>query len=224
MNKLLEFIEIETGENIEFSVIWLHGLGASGHDFEPIVPELKLLSRPGIRFLFPHAPIRPVTINGGAAMRAWFDIDSLNFEARSQDNEGIAASVALVDELIAAETDRGISESNILIAGFSQGGAIALQAGLTLPRNIGGIIALSSYLPMTEASLETINSGKLQTPIFMAHGAIDEVIRVEYAERSRDKLAARNANIEWHKYDIAHSVSNEEVDDLSLWFKRLFGM
>ncbi len=224
MNKLLEFIEIETGENIEFSVIWLHGLGASGHDFEPIVPELKLLSRPGVRFLFPHAPIQPVTINGGAAMRAWFDIDSLNFEARNQDNEGIAASVALIDELIAAEIDRGINESNILIAGFSQGGAIALQAGLTLPRKIGGVIALSCYLPMTEAELDTVTSDKLQMPIFMAHGAIDEVIRVEYAEHSRDKLKARNANIEWHKYDIAHSVSNEEVDDLSLWLKRLFGM
>ena len=224
MNKLLEFIEIETGENIEFSVIWLHGLGASGHDFEPIVPELKLLSRPGIRFLFPHAPIRPVTINGGAAMRAWFDIDSLNFEARNQDNEGIAASVALIDELMAAEIDRGISESNILLGGFSQGGAVALQAGLTLPRKIGGIVALSCYLPMTEAELQLINSGKLHTPIFMAHGAIDEVIRVEYAEISRDKLQSRNATVEWHKYDIAHSVSNDEVDDLSLWFKRLFGM
>lgn len=224
MNKLLEFIEIETGENIEFSVIWLHGLGASGHDFEPIVPELKLLSRPGVRFLFPHAPIRPVTINGGAAMRAWFDIDSLNFEARQQDNEGIAASVALIDDLIAAEIDRGISESNILIAGFSQGGAIALQAGLTLPRKIGGIIALSSYLPMTTADVEKLDEAKLAIPIFMAHGTIDEVIRVEYAEQSRDKLQARKANIEWHKYDIAHSVSNEEVDDLSNWFRRLFGM
>lgn len=224
MNKLLEFIEIETGENIEFSVIWLHGLGASGHDFEPIVPELKLLSRPGVRFLFPHAPIRPVTINGGAAMRAWFDIDSLNFEARQQDNEGIAASVALIDDLIAAEIDRGISESNILIAGFSQGGAIALQAGLTLPRKFGGIIALSSYLPMTTADVEKLDEAKLAIPIFMAHGTIDEVIRVEYAEQSRDKLQARKANIEWHKYDIAHSVSNEEVDDLSNWFRRLFGM
>ena len=224
MNKPLEFIEIETGENIEYSVIWLHGLGASGHDFEPIVPELKLLSRPGIRFLFPHAPIRPVTINGGAAMRAWFDIDSLNFEARQQDNDGIAASVALIDNLIAAEINRGIVESNILIAGFSQGGAIALQAGLTLPRNIGGIIALSSYLPMTMADVERLDDSKLATPIFMAHGAIDEVIRIEYAEQSRDKLQARKAKIEWHKYDIAHSVSNEEVDDLSLWLRRLFGM
>lgn len=224
MNKLLEFIEIETGENIEFSVIWLHGLGASGHDFEPIVPELKLLSRPGIRFLFPHAPIRPVTINGGAAMRAWFDIDSLNFEARNQDNDGIAASVALIDELIAAEIDRGVSESNILLAGFSQGGAVALQAGLTLPRKLAGIVALSCYLPMTEAQLESVSSDKLDMPIFMAHGALDEVIQLQYAHHSRDKLQARNATIEWHQYDIAHSVSNEEVDDLSTWFKRLFGM
>lgn len=224
MNKLLEYIEIETGETIEFSVIWLHGLGASGHDFEPIVPELKLLSRPGIRFLFPHAPIRPITINGGAAMRGWYDIDSLNFEARSQDNEGIAESVALIDDLIASEIDRGIPETNILLAGFSQGGAIALQAGLTLPRPLAGIIALSSYLPMTAAELETVTDAKLKTPVFMAHGALDEVIRIEYAEQSRDKLKKREANIEWHQYDIAHSVSNEEVDHLSLWLKRLFGM
>jgi len=185
------------------------------------VPELKLLSRPGVRFLFPHAPIRPVTINGGAAMRAWFDIDSLNFEARNQDNEGIAASVAMIDELIAAEIDRGINESNILLAGFSQGGAIALQAGLSLPRKIAGVIALSTYLPMTEASLETIDSDKFKMPIFMAHGAIDEVIRVEYAEQSRDKLTARNANIEWHKYDIAHSVSNVFVVQTPVWYVRV---
>ncbi len=224
MNKLLEFIEIETGENIEFSVIWLHGLGASGHDFEPIVPELKLLSRPGIRFLFPHAPIRPITINGGASMRGWYDINSLDFESRNQDDEGIVESVTLIDELIANEIDRGISENNILLAGFSQGGAIALQAGLTLPRKIAGIIALSTYLPMTAESVAGISDEKLKTPIFMAHGVIDEVIRVQYAQASRDKLQSRDANVEWHEYDIAHSVSNEEVDDLSLWLRRLFGM
>ena len=224
MNKLLEFIEIETGESIEFSVIWLHGLGASGHDFEPIVPELKLLSRPGIRFLFPHAPIRPITINGGASMRAWYDINSLDFESRSQDDEGIAESVTLIDELIANEIDRGINENNILLAGFSQGGAIALQAGLTLPRKIAGIIALSTYLPMTAECVAGISDEKLTTPIFMAHGVIDEVIRIQYAQASRDKLKAREANVEWHEYDIAHSVSNEEVDDLSLWLRRLFGM
>jgi len=224
MTKLLEFIEIETGENIEFSVIWLHGLGASGHDFEPIVPELKLLSRPGVRFLFPHAPIRPITINGGAAMRGWYDIDTLNFESRNQDNEGIAESVTAIDKLIASEIERGIAESNIILAGFSQGGAIALQAGLTLPRNLAGVVALSTYLPMTHGEVEQLGDAKLSMPVFMAHGTLDEVIRVEFAQKSHEKLQAREANVEWHDYDIAHSVSNEEVDDLSAWFKRLFGM
>ncbi len=224
MNKSLEFIEIETGENVEFSIIWLHGLGASGHDFEPIVPELKLLARPGVRFLFPHAPIRPITINGGASMRGWYDIDSLDFELRNQDREGIAESVALVDELIAAEIARGVNENNIIIAGFSQGGAVALQAGLTLPRKIAGVIALSTYLPMSEQDLDLVSPDKMSTPIFMAHGSMDDVIHIRYAEQSRDKLQARNASLEWFAYDIPHSVSNEEVDDLSVWLKRLFGM
>ena len=224
MNKSLEFIEIESGENVEFTVIWLHGLGASGHDFEPIVPELKLLSRPGIRFLFPHAPIRPIAINGGAAMRAWYDIDSLDFELRSQDNEGIAESVALVDQIIDAEIKRGIDEQNIILAGFSQGGAIALQAGLTLPRKLAGVVALSTYLPMNEEQLAQVAAEKMSMPIFMAHGIQDDVIRLTYAEQSRDKLRLQNAQLEWHTYNMPHSVSNEEVDDLSIWFKRVFGM
>lgn len=224
MTKLLEFIEIETGENIEYSIIWLHGLGASGHDFEPIVPELKLLARPGVRFLFPHAPIRPITVNGGAAMRGWYDINSLNFETRDQDDEGIADSVKAIDELIDHEIERGIPENNIVLAGFSQGGAIALQAGLTLNRPIAGVIALSTYLPMSADALSRVDAEKMSMPIFMAHGALDEVIRFNVAEHSRDKLQARDSAIEWHSYDIAHSVSNEEVDDLSVWLKRLFGM
>lgn len=224
MTKLLESIEIETGENIEYTVIWLHGLGASGHDFEPIVPELKLLKRPGVRFLFPHAPIRPITVNDGAAMRGWYDITSLNFETREQDDAGIAESVSAIDELIEHEVSRGIPETNIVLVGFSQGGAIALQAGLTLNRKIAGVVALSSYLPMTVETLEQVAAEKMSTPIFMAHGTQDDVIRLSVAEQSRDKLQAREAAIEWHQYEIAHSVSNEEVDDLSIWFKRLFGM
>lgn len=224
MTKLLESIEIETGENIEYTVIWLHGLGASGHDFEPIVPELKLLARPGIRFLFPHAPIRPITVNDGAAMRGWYDINSLDFESRDQDDAGIAESVSAIDELIEQEILRGIAETNIVLAGFSQGGAIALQAGLTLNRKIAGIVALSTYLPMTVEALEQVDVSKLSMPIFMAHGAQDDVIRFAVAEQSRDKLQAKDAALEWHQYEIAHSVSNEEVDDLSVWFKRLFGM
>lgn len=224
MNKSLEFIEIESGENVEFTVIWLHGLGASGHDFEPIVPELKLLSRPGVRFLFPHAPIRPITINGGAAMRGWYDIDSLDFEVRSQDDEGIAESVSLLDEIIENEIKRGIPEQNIVLAGFSQGGAIALQAGLTLPRKLAGVVALSTYLPMNADALAQVANEKLSMPIFMAHGTQDEVIRLQYAEQSRDKLLARKSQLEWHTYEMPHSVSNEEVDDLSLWLKLVFGM
>lgn len=224
MTKLLESIEIETGENIEYTVIWLHGLGASGHDFEPIVPELKLLARPGVRFLFPHAPIRPITVNGGAAMRGWYDINSLDFETRDQDDEGIAESVASIDELIEHEISRGIPEANIVLVGFSQGGAIALQAGLTLNRKLAGVVGLSTYLPMSVETLALIDAEKLKTPIFMAHGEQDDVIRFQVATNSRDKLQARDANLEWHQYEIAHSVSNEEVDDLSIWFKRLFGM
>jgi len=224
MTKLLEFIEIETGENIEYSIIWLHGLGASGHDFEPIVPELKLLARPGVRFLFPHAPIRPITVNDGAAMRGWYDINSLNFESREQDDAGIAESVSSIDELIEHEISRGIPESNIVLAGFSQGGAIALQAGLTLERKIAGVIALSTYLPMDTDTLSQIAAEKMRMPIFMAHGSLDDVIRFAIAEQSRDKLKAHDAALEWHEYDIPHSVSNEEVDDLSIWLRRLFGM
>lgn len=224
MTKLLEFIEIETGENIEYSIIWLHGLGASGHDFEPIVPELKLLARPGVRFLFPHAPIRPITVNNGAAMRGWYDITSLNFESREQDDVGLAESVASVDELITHEIERGISESNIVLAGFSQGGAVALQAGLTLDRKIAGVIGLSTYLPMNAEAMSQVSAEKMATPIFLAHGTQDEVIRFPVAEQSRDKLMARDAAIEWHEYEIAHSVSNEEVDDLSVWLRRMFGM
>ncbi len=223
-NKLLEFLEIETAETIEYSVIWLHGLGASGHDFEPIVPELKFPQRPGVRFIFPHAPIRPITVNGGASMRAWYDIDSLDFDSRQQDDEGIAQSVSEVSDLIDNEISRGIPENNIVLAGFSQGGAIALQAGLTLNKPIAGIVALSTYLPMLQDAVDAITTEKLSTPIFMAHGTVDDVIPVAIATASRDKLNAREANVEWHQYDIPHSVSMEEVEDLAAWFKRLFGM
>lgn len=224
MTKLLECVEIESAENVEYSVIWLHGLGASGHDFEPIVPELNLLSRPGIRFLFPHAPIRPITINGGASMRGWFDIDSLDFNARNQDNEGITESVAALNDLIENEHARGIPEGNIVLAGFSQGGAIALQAGLTLPHKCAGILALSTYLPMSDEALAAIDSSKKTLPVFMAHGTHDDVIQSSIGAGSRDRLAASGIDVEWHEYAMPHSVSQEEVQDMSAWLKRLFGM
>jgi len=222
--KLLDCIEITTAEHCEYAVIWLHGLGASGHDFEPIVPELQLLQRPGVRFLFPHAPVRPISVNGGAAMRGWYDINSLDFGSRQQDSAGIKESASLISDLIDNEIERGIPASRITLAGFSQGGAIALYAGLTGKHKLGGILALSTYMPIQDDAIPLITEDRLSVPIFMAHGEADDVIQIRYAEQSRDALQAHNVNLEWHSYAIAHSVSADEVVDVSTWFKRQFGM
>lgn len=223
-DKTLDYLEISTAERVEYSVIWLHGLGASGHDFEPIVPELRLLQRPGVRFLFPHAPIRPITINGGAAMRGWYDIDSLDFDARSHDRAGIEDSARLVGQLIEQEKAGGVPEENILLAGFSQGGAIALYAGLAGPHRLGGIMALSTYLPLQDQVFIDGIEARAELPIFMAHGRHDDVIALPYAVQSRDAMLQHGLAIEWHDYPIAHSVSAEEVADMATWFKRRFGM
>jgi phospholipase/carboxylesterase len=222
--KLLDCIEITTAEKTEYTVIWLHGLGASGHDFEPIVPELHLLQRPGVKFLFPHAPIRPITVNGGAAMRGWYDITSLDFGSREQDVEGIKDSASLVNDLINNEINRGIPASNILLAGFSQGGAIALYAGLTGEHLLGGIMALSTYMPIQDHALSLITDAHRAIPIFMAHGDHDDVIAIEHAVQSKDALEAQNVSIEWRSYSMPHSVSTEEIADLSTWMKLQFGM
>ncbi len=222
--KLLDHIEIKTSESPEYSVIWLHGLGASGHDFEPIVPELKLLQRPGVRFIFPHAPVRPITINGGAAMRAWYDITSSDFNSREQDATGIQESVTHITDIIDNEIKRGVRSEHIIVAGFSQGGAIALQTGLTSALQLGGVLALSTYLPMDSSSVGTINPAKKSMPIFMAHGLQDDVIPLRFAEQSRDTLQALGASLEWQTYAISHSVSAAEVSDIEAWLKRLFGM
>lgn len=222
--KLLDSIEITTAEQCEYAVIWLHGLGASGHDFEPIVPELQLLQRPGVRFIFPHAPVRPITVNGGAAMRAWYDINSMNFGNREQDTAGIKESASLVNDLIEHEIERGISASRITLAGFSQGGAIALFAGLTGKHTLGGILALSTYMPIQDVSLPLITEEKLAVPVFMAHGTHDDVIQIQHAEQSRTVLQEHRVSLEWRTYNIMHSVSAEEVADISNWLKRQFGM
>lgn len=222
--KLLDSIEISTAEKTEYTVIWLHGLGASGHDFEPIVPELHLLQRPGVKFLFPHAPIRPITINGGAAMRGWYDITSLDFGSREQDIEGVKESASLVNDLINNEISLGIPASNILLAGFSQGGAIALYAGLTGEHILGGVIALSTYMPIQDLALPNITDAHRAVPVFMAHGDHDDVIAIEHAAQSREALEAEKVNIEWRTYSMPHSVSTEEIADLSIWMKLQFGM
>ena len=222
--KLLDSIEITTAEHCEYTVIWLHGLGASGHDFEPIVPELQLLQRPGVRFLFPHAPVRPISVNGGAAMRGWYDINSLDFGSRQQDSAGIKESASLISDLIDHEISRGIPVSHITLAGFSQGGAIALYAGLTGKHKLGGILALSTYMPVQDDALPLITEDHREVPVFMAHGEFDDVIQIRYAEQSRDALQAHKVTVEWHQYAIAHSVSADEVADVSAWLKRQFGM
>lgn len=222
--KLLDSIELQTGEPCEYTVLWLHGLGASGHDFEPIVPSLGLLSRPGVRFLFPHAPVRPISVNGGAAMRGWYDITSIDFESREQDTVGIRESADAVAQLVNHEIERGVAAANIILAGFSQGGAIALYAGLLSEHKLGGILALSTYIPLQEDVLPAISKNTPELPVFMAHGVSDDVIALRTGEQSRAALEASGVNLEWQTYPIAHSVSAEEVADISLWLKRQFGM
>jgi len=222
--KLLDTIEITTGNTVEYSVIWLHGLGASGHDFEPIIPELNLLKRPGVRFLFPHAPVRPIKVNGGASMRGWYDITSMDFDERSDDVEGIEDSRIAISDLIENEKSRGIAVSNIILAGFSQGGAIALYTGLTYPEKLGGIVALSTYLPLQSEITSKISEENKTIPVLMAHGSADEVIALRHAARSQQFIEALGIDIEWHTFPMGHSVNIDEIKKIELWFKRLFGM
>ena len=212
----LPAIEIETGPEPRHAVIWLHGLGADGHDFEPIVPELVERRWPALRFVFPHAPVRPITINGGMAMRAWYDISGLEI-AQRQDEAGIRASIRLLGELIEREAARGIDAGNVFLAGFSQGGAIVLSGGLRHASRLGGIIALSTYLPMAEKTDVEASSANRDVPIFMAHGMLDPTISHALGEMSRDYLAQRGYAIDWHAYPMAHAVCAEEIADLRRW-------
>lgn len=214
-------IERQTGPAPEWTVIWLHGLGADGHDFEPIVPELLRPDWPAIRFIFPHAPVQPVTINGGVRMRSWYDIVGVDLNAQ-QDEAGIRASAAFVGTLIQREIERGIPAERILLAGFSQGGAIVLTAGLRHTQRLGGIIALSTYLPLAWTLEAEAAPANRQTPIFMAHGTMDPVVALPRAEASRDALNAMAYPVEWHQYPMPHSVSIEEIRDLTKWLQARF--
>jgi phospholipase/carboxylesterase len=206
-------IEIETAPNPRHAVIWLHGLGADGHDFEPIVPELVDPRWPALRFVFPHAPVRPVTINGGMPMRAWYDIVGMEI-AQRQDERGMRESVAQLEELVARETARGIASDRILLAGFSQGGAIALACGVRHAQQLGGIIALSTYLPMAEKTAAEAAAANRATPLFFAHGTFDPVVPLVLGEMSRNHLQELGYAIEWHSYPMAHQVCAEEIADL----------
>ncbi|HEY2395484.1 MAG TPA: carboxylesterase [Rudaea sp.] len=218
----LQTIEIETAPNPRHAVIWLHGLGADGHDFEPIVPELVDRAWPALRFVFPNAPVRPITINGGMAMRAWYDISGLEI-AQKQDEAGIRDSIRLLGELIEREVARGAAADNILLAGFSQGGAIVLSGGLRYPARLGGIIALSTYLPLAEKTDAEAAAANHDLPIFMAHGMLDPTIAHALGEMSRDYLAHRGYRVDWHAYPMAHQVCAEEIADLKRWLGARLG-
>lgn len=218
---MLETVEQETGAAPEWSVIWLHGLGADGHDFAPIVPELVRPHWPAIRFVFPHAPKRPVSINNGMPMRAWYDIVSLDFRSRA-DATGVAGSVAQVEELIAREQARGIPRERILLAGFSQGGAITLSAGLRQAQPLAGLVALSTYLPEVDAAAAQLAEGATAQPVFMAHGSGDPVIPVQIAEHSMQVLKQMGFGVEWHRYPMAHQVCAEEILALGDWLQARF--
>ena len=203
------------------SVIWLHGLGADGHDFEPIVPELKLDPGLNVRFVFPHAPRIPVSINQGFVMRAWYDIRAADISAEP-DEKGIRASADLVSKMIDAEIASGIDAEHIVLAGFSQGGAIALQAGLRNTSQLAGILALSTYLPLADSLAAEATDASASVPIFLAHGSIDPVISIDLAKQSREQLQQQGLEVEWHEYDgMPHSVSEQELFHIAEWLEKV---
>ena len=218
----LPTVEHETAADPRCSIIWLHGLGADGNDFAPIVPELVAPHWPALRFVFPHAPVRPVTVNGGMPMRAWYDIAGTAI-ADKQDAEGIRASIADVDALIAREVERGVPASRIVLAGFSQGGAIALAGGLRHAESLAGIVGLSTYLPLYEPLAAERNGCNADVPIFQAHGSADPVVPPALGRLSRDGLAALGYRVDWHEYPMAHQVCAEEIADLRNWLDNRVG-
>ena len=222
MTELLETVEHETGPHPQWSVLWLHGLGADGHDFAPIVPELLRRDWPAVRFVFPHAPVRAVTINGGARMRAWYDIRDMNLANRA-DSEGVAESVAQVEALIAREAERGIGAERLLLAGFSQGGAVTLAAGIARTRPLAGLVALSTYLPMTPAQAQAaLQPAATAQPVFMAHGQYDPVVPCAGGEISAAALRQFGFDVQWQRYPMQHSVCAEEIGDLGDWLGARF--
>ncbi len=218
--ELLQNIEIETAPNPQVAVIWLHGLGADGNDFVPLVNELDLAGLPGIRFVFPHAKTMPVTINGGYVMRAWYDITGAEL-TRREDEGGLRASQRDVEALIAREKARGIPASRIILAGFSQGCAMTLQTGMRHPEKLAGMLCLSGYLPLANVVINERTQESLATPIFMAHGTHDNVVPFARARESKDVLVSLGYQVEWHEYMMQHSLCLEEVQDISKWLRKV---
>jgi phospholipase/carboxylesterase len=220
-SSLLPVVEVTTGHDPQGTVIWLHGLGADGNDFVPVVKELGLSDELPLRFVFPHAPMRPVTINAGHVMRAWYDILALDSVERRADEQGIRESQRAVAALIAQEQARGIAPNRLVLAGFSQGGAIALHTGLRHPQRLAGILALSTYLPLAQTLQAEARPANRDTPIFIAHGSQDTMIPITLARTSREKLTESGYRPEWREYAMPHSVSLEEIQDIGSWLARV---
>jgi phospholipase/carboxylesterase len=213
-------VEIETGPKPTGTVIWLHGLGADGHDFEPLVPELASAAHGALRFIFPHAPLRPVTLNGGFAMRAWYDIVSLDRRG-PEDARGVRESQAAIEALIGRENERGIASGRIVLAGFSQGGALALYAGTRHPQQLAGIMGLSCYMLLAARFAAERAAANQATPIFLAHGMQDPVVAPMLGEETRRLLQQSNYAVEWHAYSMPHSVCPQEITDIAAWLRRV---
>jgi phospholipase/carboxylesterase len=218
---LLDTVEHATGPDPQWTVLWLHGLGADGHDFAPIVPELVRRDWPALRFVFPHAPQRAVTINGGARMRAWYDIRDFDLANRA-DAQGVEESIAQVEALIAREAGRGVPASRLLLAGFSQGGAITLAAGLRRREPLAGLVGLSTYLPMHDGAARQLATQATAQPVFMAHGLQDPVVPYAAGELSAARLRELGFHVDWHRYPMPHSVCADEIRDLGDWMSRRF--
>jgi len=218
MPELLRAVEIETGGKVRASILWLHGLGADGHDFEPIVPHLGLDGR-GVRFIFPHAPRRAVTINMGLLMPAWFDIREQDFSAKV-DDIGIRASAAQVEALVTRERERGVPAERILLAGFSQGGVIALHVALRWKERLAGAIGLSTFLPETVTEPSELSQANAALPVFLAHGDEDPLIPLLWAQHARDRLVALDYPVTWKTYPMEHQVCAEEIADLATWIEQ----
>ncbi len=215
-DSLLPGIELNPPGEASASVIWLHGLGADGHDFEPIVPELNLDPALAVRFVFPHAPVQPVTINNGIAMRAWYDIRTPDLAER-EDEEGLRQSSGLVEKLIEREISRGVAAERIVLAGFSQGGAVALHLGLRYPRRLAGILALSTYLVAGHKLAGEAHQANRDTPVFMGHGNQDPVVPEARGKAARDLLTSAGHPVEWHSYPMPHAVIPAEIRDIGAW-------
>lgn len=222
MPELLDAVELETGAHPTWTVLWLHGLGADGNDFAPIVPELVRPGWPALRFVFPHAPVRPITINNGLPMRAWYDIAGMDFANRA-DAAGVDESIVQVEALLAREAERGIGPDHVLLAGFSQGGAITLVAGVRRHVPLAGLIALSTYLPGADQLAGFAAEAAKAQPIFMGHGSADPVVMQAFGQRSAQALQGAGFAVDWHSYPMAHSVCAEEIRDLGDWMSQRLG-